>query len=191
LGGGQSLYTWWRNREITSIPFADYLQKKPQGEWLELKGAILDLPSASTVEKRGKITGLYIPLRTSSTDESNVQVLLHTEDKQYVGLIEELKNKDQKAALEYVLKNGDRLWPVRDVRGVVEFGIFGNDRHREQLAKLNSRLASDFVTVEDGKQPNPWLGGGMLLGGLILLFTYLPRSVGRPALMAKDGLASP
>lgn len=172
-GGGQHLYTWNRNKQITSMTMEDYLKKKPDAEWIEIKEVTLDLPKAAAVKKGDKVKSLYIPIIADRGDEGPAHLVLHTESDEYQAVMRELNATPQDKMMMFILANGSRLWPKKDIRGLVEFGISSNDKHRDQLSKLSMKLTPDFVMVKDGDKPDAVLGGVMFGGGVLVLASFL------------------
>ncbi len=180
--GGEDLYTWFRNKQITSITLTEYLKKKPEAEWLEIKGATLDIPGAAMRKGLGdEITELYIPLITNRGEEGPARVVLHTKDLGFRVLYKELSVLPEEKVIEFVLKNSARLWPKHDVRVLVDFGISSKKKEREKLSALKLNLAPDFVLVKEGEEPKLGFGGFAVGGGLLLLGSTLFGRKGGPS----------
>ena len=153
---GQGLYTALTNRHPVSMTFAEYAQKRPAGKWVELKATQLDVAGATWFGFLVPHSDVYIPLRAvDAQPDAKVCALLVTHDPATVALVGEMKAiADEKSALEFVLKNHERLMPVRDVRGVLQFGIESESDKRRKIAKLNDNLAPNFVVIADGEHPS-------------------------------------
>ena len=152
---GQEIYAALTNRHPLSMNFAEYAQKRPAGKWVELKAAQLVLPAATWFGFLTAHSDIYIPLRAAdSQPDAKVCALLVTHDPAMIALVEEMKAMaDEKSALAFVIENHARLLPVRDVSGVLQFGINSESEKRRKIARLNDNLAADFVVIEDGKHP--------------------------------------
>ena len=182
--GGQGLYTVLTNRHPLSMTFAEYAQKRPAGKWVELKGARLDITGATWFGVLSPVSDLYIPLLAADAPrDSKVCALLVTNDSAAIALVGEMKEiTDEKAALAFMLKNQERLRPVRDVSGVLQFGVDSSDKKRRKIAKLNQDLTADFVVIEDGKRPGILSALGLLAAGFVAAWLcWFRRSGGSAA----------
>lgn len=182
-GGGQGVYTALKNRSPLEIAVADYVKAKPDAEWVVLKNAQLNLLEAAHRERLGKITEVFIPVR--SPDEAidgKVQVLMSTKNKDILDALADLENSSdtEKGVLEAASRHADRLFMRRDVTGLIQFGIDSDSKTRDKLAGLDMNLAKDFVILEEGKSPE--LGGSVitLLFGLVVGVFMLRRAAKTP-----------
>ena len=177
IGGGQSIYTVFKNRKITEVTIESLVANKPDAEWLRIQGGVLDTmnsayPSSFGV---GKATSLYVPLVPQKTDSTQTQihVLVLTKDQALLDFTNELKeledSKTTKAtAANTIMRNVDKLHVARPVEGVVQFGISGDDKKTRKIRKLYDNLAEDAIILEEGEKPSMGTGIAMLLGGLVL-----------------------
>jgi hypothetical protein len=76
------------------------------------------------------------------------------------------------------------MYPTRDVRGLVRFGIDLQEKDRNKLDSLDQNLASDFIIIDEGKKPELGVSAAMFFVGLLLLFWQVKR-------VAKPGPAAP
>jgi hypothetical protein len=177
-GGGQGVYTALSNRQPTAMTYDEYVQKKPRASWLELKDCYLSLPEATVRKSKvgGKIKEAFIPIVAAPGQKGKkVQVLVATQEEGTLNLLNQVNQAtDEHAAAKLVFSNLDKLFPNRTVRGLVRFGVDMKDRDRRKLAEVNENLASDFVVIDEGKEPR--LGGsavalviGLALGAWALL----------------------
>jgi len=152
---GQGLYTALTNRHPVSMTFAEYERQRPDAKWVELKSTQLDMTGVMSSGFVGSVSEVYIPLRAGgSRSDAKVFALLLTRDQGTLDLVREMKMiTDEKAALAFMLKNHERLRPVRDVSGLLQFGIDSESKKRRKIAKLNPDLAADFIVIEEGKRP--------------------------------------
>ena len=166
---GQGIYTALTNRHPLSMDFAEYARKRPDGKWVELKATELDVAGATWFGLLGAVSEVYVPLRAAGVaPDAKVVALLLTREPATLDLVREMKAiTDDKAAIMFVLKNHDRLMPVRDVSGLLQFGIDSESDKRRKIARLNDNLATDFVVIEDGKHPESIL---MLLWLIVASF---------------------
>jgi hypothetical protein len=171
-GGGQGLYTALKNRAPHSITFAEYVHTKPDREWVELKDTRLDFLSAIT-KSIGTPTDAYIPLHApDEPDDAKVPALLHTKDAAMLDLVKQIKAlPDEKATIEFMVKNRERIFPRQTVSGLVEFGVDSNSKKRRKIAKLNANLAENFAIINHNDKPDLMLG--IILVGVALPVTWL------------------
>lgn len=175
-GGGQGVYTAATNRQPTSYDFETYLSDRPQDKWLTLSDTQLDLTQATYSQTRfiGTVREAYIPV-FSATDEGrdSIDVVIQTKDKtmiQTIQAIEEAFSQNNKASLDYIAKNQDKIFPEDDISGLVMYGIEVDDDTRIELNDLyGDVLADDFVFIEEGARPKFLVSGAFFTVGIALL----------------------
>lgn len=180
-GGGQGVYTALKNRQPLEITVSDYIAKKPNAEWVTLKDAQLNLLEAAHKERLGKISEIFIPVRPKgeSTD-GPVHILLSTKDDAIVAALEDLNKSSgtMKEALNAASRHADKLFMQKDVSGLIRFGIDSDDKTRAKLAKLDMKLAPDFVIMNDGAAPSLF-GSISMLGIGVLIGFFMLRKAGK------------
>jgi hypothetical protein len=178
-GGGQGVYTALKNRQPLEITVTDYIAKKPNAEWVTLKDAQLNLLEAAHKERLGKISEIFIPVRPKgeSTD-GPVHILLSTKDDAIVAALEDLNKSsgNMKEALNAASRHADKLFMQKDVSGLIRFGIDSDDKTRAKLAKLDMKLAPDFVIMNDGAAPSLFGSMSMLGIGVLVGFFKLRKA---------------
>ena len=169
--GGQGLYTSVKNRAPMELACENYDEVKPNQEWLKLTGCELNVMESSYMEENGKITELYIPARGPGEEEGDpIYVLVATDDKELLAITNEMMNlESEEQLMSYFARNRSKLYFTRDVQGLVRYGVDLDDSDRAELAGLDDTLASDFVIVDDGKEPGFAKSLGFLGGGIVLL----------------------
>ena len=182
-GGGQGVYTALKNRSPLEISVADYVKSKPSAEWVVLKDAQLNLLEAAHRGRLGKITEVFIPVR--SPDEAidgEVHILMSTKDKEILDALADLeKSSDtEKGVLEAASRHAGKLFMRRDVTGLVQFGIESDTKTRSKLAGLDMNLTKDFVILEEGKSPALGVSLMMLAIGLLVGVFMLGRAAKTP-----------
>ena len=182
--GGQGLYTSVKNRAPMELACEHYDDVKPNKEWLRLTGCELNLMESSYMEENGKAVELFIPARGPGEQEGDpISVLVATDDKELLALTNEMMNFETEAQLmRYFSMNRSKLYFKRDVQGLVRYGVDLDDSDRAELAGLDAALASDFVIVDDGKDPAFGKSLGFLGGGIVLFL-----GVGAAAAGSEDG----
>lgn len=180
-GGCQGVYTAVKNRKPLEITVSDYIAQKPSAEWVTLMDAQLNLLEAAHKERLGKISEIFIPVRPKgeSTD-APVHILLSTKDDAIVAALEDLNKSTgtMKEAMNAASRHADKLFMQKDVSGLIRFGIDSDDKTRRKLAKLDMKLASDFVILNDGAAPSLFGGVSMLGLGMVVGF-FMLRGVGK------------
>lgn len=180
-GGCQGVYTALKNRQPLEVTVSDYIAKKPNAEWVTLKDAQLNLLEAAHKERLGKISEIFIPVRPKgeSTD-GPVHILLSTKDDAIVAALEDLNKSSgtMKEALNAASRHADKLFMQKDVSGLIRFGIDSDDKTRAKLAKLDMKLAPDFVIMNDGAAPSLF-GSMSMLGIGVLIGFFMLRKAGK------------
>jgi hypothetical protein len=182
-GGGQGVYVAATNRQPTVVSYEQYVATKPRASWLELTDCVLSLTDASVrssrFEKRAQEA--FIPVHPAGDFQGKVHVVVATEDKATLDLIDRLNAApDQAAALKLLGENAGQMFQKRSVRGLVRFGIDMQDKDRRKLSSLDANLAEDFIVIDEGKQPELATRLAMLIGGL-LLAAFLIRRMLQPS----------
>jgi len=169
--GGQGLYTSVKNRAPMELACGNYDEVKPSKEWLKLTGCELNVMESSYMEENGKVTELFIPARGPGEEEGDpIYVLVATDDKDLLAVTNEMMSLESEDELmSYFAKNRSKLFFTRDVEGLVRYGVDLDDSDRAELAGLDDTLATDFVIVDDGKEPRLAKSLGFLGGGIVLL----------------------
>jgi len=173
--GGQGLYTALMNRKPTVMSYDDYLKNKPKVYWLQLTNCFLSLPDASCVTRMRVITEVYAPVHSLNEPAgARILVLVATKAPEVLSLARELDNlTSKKEAEQFMEKNRDRLFPKKDVQGLVRFGLDLKSEEHSQLAALDKDLAPDFIIVDDGKKPEFATSLGLFLAGLAIPLVML------------------
>jgi len=92
--------------------------------------------------------------------------------------------KSDAETLAWAVKNHERLFPKRDVSGLVRFGLEMKDEERSKLMKLQENADRDFILLNDGSKPNLISGLGYSGAGVLIL-------LGAIAFLRKGRDASP
>jgi len=178
--GGQDLCTALMNTKPTVMSYDDYVQKRPKADWLKLTHCRLILPDAAFKSYGGSRipTELFIPVEGLDSDKgSKTVVILATRNPEFIATCREMMNlKSESEGMVWALKNHERVFPQRDISGLVRFGIELKDKERAQLAKLQANTVQDFIILDDGSKPSLASGLGfsgagfmMLVGGIAFL----------------------
>jgi hypothetical protein len=188
-GGGQSLYTSFKNRQPTEVTLESLTDKKPDAEWLRIKGGTLAAMSAaySSAFGVGKAQSVYVPLvLPSGPGRESIHVVVLTKDPALVKFANDAKELGKKepseaASLEFIVANAQNLKVSRTVEGLVQFGIESTDKERQELGKHFPNLADDAIILKEGEKPSMTTGIGCLLAGTTLGAILLLRSQRKPA----------
>lgn len=178
-GGGQGIYTALRNHKPAEFTVADFIATKPDVEWITLKDARLSLLEAAHKELAGKVTEVFIPVRPKDGNaDQPVHILLSTKEPEMTGAVENLKNSSgsKEEAVKAVARHAEKLVMLRDVSGLVRFGLDADSKTRDKLAKLHLKLTDDFVILDEGKKPDIYAGSLMFGAGLVVGFFMLRKA---------------
>jgi hypothetical protein len=180
--GGRNTYLSLRNRNPVRMTCADFVDYRPNLEWVQLSECEADLQhiDVETTEARPgyprRPTTVYIPLRSRGAVEGRVFLLLASDDSSLLSL------GDMSAARRQapVLKG--------TIEGTIELSIDRSNRDRELLHNLDLNLGAEFVILDHGSKPLPlWLAVAALATGVFGLTTmgrwlYRRRKHRTPAL---------
>ena len=174
--GGQGAYVALKNPEPLKITVADYIAKKPNAEWMTLQEAQVSLVEAAYKARLGKVSEVFIPVRpiAESTDVP-VHILLSTDNQAVVAALQHLSRSGgtMEKKVDTAARQADNLFMWQDITGLTRYGIFYDLLMRARLARLNMKLAEDFVILNDGASPNLLVSLSMVVGGLLIWFFML------------------
>lgn len=166
VAGSQAVYTGIRNRSPLEITCADYLAQKPAAGWLRLKGCALDLADATFFKDKdsNRIKTAFIPIRpVGASDSTPLQLLLQTQGSAYLDVLHKIEavGSDEARMTEFMTANVDKVFPEKDVEGLIAWGIDVEEKQLAEIRRLNESLHPEFKIIMDGSAPS--LGFGLLL----------------------------
>lgn len=172
VAGGQAVYTGIRNRSPLEVSCADYLAQKPAGEWLRLKGCALDLADATFFKDKDsdRIKTAFIPIRpVGASDSAPLELLLQTQGSAYLDVLNKIQavGNDEARLTEYMTANADKVFPEKDVEGLIAWGIDVEEKQLDEIRRLNKSLKPDFKILMDGAAPSLGFGLLMIAGGFV------------------------
>ncbi len=173
-GGGQGLWTALRNREATTMTCAAWIAERPSAGWVRLTDCELMVDEATYESLLGGTTvrKAWIPVRAPGV-EGATPLVLRTKDKAITGMMTELletaESADDAAIDAFAAKYAGAMRPVRDIDGLVAWGIDLKSDEYEQVQEIGGEiLAEDFVVVDDGGKPSLGMSVGFTLAGVVL-----------------------
>ena len=169
--GGQGLYTSIKNREPMELACGHYGEVKPNREWVKLTDCELDVMESSYMEESGKVVELFIPARGPGEEEGDtIDVLVATKDAELLAAVNQLVLLESEVELtRFIAERGRELHVIRDVQGLVRYGVDLDESDRADLQGLDGNLAEDFVIIDDGNDPGFMKSVGIFGGGIVLL----------------------
>lgn len=193
IGGGQSVYTGIKNRKPTDITLEELIRSKPENEWLNVTGGVLDTMNSAYTSTLGvgDAKSIYVPLVPKDVDssEGTIHMLVLTKDAELVGFTNEARKMeeskaDDASAMEFILKNRAKMRVERPIMGLVQFGMTSNDKKTRKIRALYDNLAEDAIILEEGEKPSAGQGAIMLLAGLGLGGFLIMRAAKSPSAAA-------
>jgi hypothetical protein len=191
LAGGIALLVFGYKGCSDSIKFRapikmtaqEFLKKKPQEGWYEIKGGTMLLTEAKFEVHQGKYETkeptvqnaniFYLPVHAGKNIDSKTTLVLKTNDASIKSHMIELdgangvKPEEQEA---WLAQHRDSIVVQRDIKGMIEAGVLPEGSDTNELSKLGEELGSDFVVIKEGTQPaGLGKGVGMAAGGVALL----------------------
>jgi hypothetical protein len=173
IAGSQGIYVTLKNREPVAITTTDFIAKKPDAEWLVLKEAEVSLAEAAYVAWMGNISQVFIPVRPSRQSITEpIHILLSTEDEAVVAALKKLREYGgtKEKTIAAASRQADKLFMQKDLSGLIRYGLVSDFLTRFRLARLDLPLAEDFVILDDGATPAPYLPVALLGGSLLIWF---------------------
>ena len=177
IAGCQGIYVTLRNPEPVEIKTTDFIEKKPDAEWLVLKDAEVSLTEAAYKSWMGSISKVYIAVRPigQSTKEP-IHVLLATDDEAVTTALKKLSQyggETKEKTVTAASQQAEKLFIKKDLSGLIRYGLVSDFITRFRLIRLNLPLAEGFVILDEGETPTPYLPLAMLGGGLLIWFFML------------------
>jgi hypothetical protein len=170
--GGQKLFTALTNRKPTVMSYEDFARTKPEAAWLVITNCRLDLTRACYKSYVGDKTPtrFYIAVCDRDLSSNSIRILLKTSDPALVGTMREMESfKSEAEAKAWGTRNWERLFPRRNVTGLVCSGIDLDSNERADLSRAVKGLADDFVILEADAQPSLVAGLSLITSGLAVL----------------------
>ncbi len=168
-GGGQGLHTWANHRQPLEISCGDFAATRPPAVWLRLTDCEIDVHRPASLSLFGG--EVFLPVGTPGAGVGTpTHVMVVTRDAatmDLVGSAEALAGKAADAVAN----------PVRDVQGLVRFGIELDDSDHSRLRHRDESLAADFVIVDEGEQPRLWFSLTFFCLGLLIAIRIPRRMV--------------
>ena len=168
--GAHDLHRALKNRSPLVISYADYVKTQPKTSWLAITNCVVDLGRSCYEPARGEseIAKLYAPLAAKGDADEPVHVLLATTDRDLIATLREVeKLKTDQEVERWGATNGHRLFPRRNVTGLVQSDLDMKSTIRNRLASLVKD--ADFVILAEGEQPTLGSPIGMFVSGFALL----------------------
>lgn len=170
--GGQKLYTALANRKPTVMSYSEYVRTKPSAKWLVLTNCQLDLPNGCISHESGDINGkwneYYVPVLNPDAPKEQAYVLYKTTDATIFRPLKEMEGlKTDEEVKAWVKNNFDRVYPRRNVSGLVAFGLDSNDNVRD-LKELEKDMPENFIVLDANAQPTLAAGIGYTGAGLAM-----------------------
>lgn len=167
--GGQKIYTALGNRKPAVMSYSEYARTKPSASWLVLTNCKLDIPHTCYLTKNGATEAYYIPVFDPDAPKEKAYVLYKTTDPSISAILKEMDGLKTDDEIRTWLKaNMNRVFPRRDVSGLVAFGIESSD-NRQELERVQENMADHFVILNANAQPSLAVGIGFMGAGLGIL----------------------
>ncbi len=176
-GGIQGVYTYLANPEPIRLTCAEYAERRPDAAWVHLSDCAPAVMEAVSLGFGGRIKELYVPLFPPDAHEDSLAVvLLATEDPVLLELFKELIAIEEAPETDDLEIDARLLGPVaaasrvREVKGLIQFGLELDDDDRDQIADHVGRAVTDFVIVDEDAEPElTWPATATGLGLLIAI----------------------
>lgn len=92
-GGGQGLYTAFKNRQPLVITCQEYLDQRPSAEWVTITEARFDFLNSAVMQSKigDRTTEVFIPLRGKvDNPDRSIQLLLASKKPETISLLENI-----------------------------------------------------------------------------------------------------
>lgn len=174
--GGYGLWLTTKTSQPALLTLDEYVKDRPAARWVRLTSCKLNLLEASyTQNTNGSIKDLYVPVYSNNDpNPTKIDVLLHVNDADTVKLLDAMHDlKDEAEILNYLALYRERIFPHRDVEGVIRFAGEFPEEQRAVLKKMAADLAPNFVVLNENELPERGPAGSFLIGGVLLALIAL------------------
>jgi hypothetical protein len=176
-GGGQGLYTYYKNSKPTEYTIGDLYGKKPTEKWLKITNCYLDLTQACYfgIDVPDEV---YVPLLSEDDkDAKRVCAFAVFKDKNIAKLCYLIINTKDEGKLDgYLQEYSKTIWQSGiTVNGVVQYGIDLDSKIKRRLTASFPNTTEDFLIIEDNTQPSVGAGYFFLIVGIMLLIYNLVK----------------
>ena len=167
--GIQSLYVYFANTKPIEVSIEQLISNPPRAKWVRVTGGQINLIGSAALEEgfQKKIAGVYVPIHPEGKEEAEVSVLLLSTDPELLALVRQFhvldEAKDGEAeVLKLAMKNARVILQRRPFEGLIQFGLFPDDRDIFQIRKTLPNIVRKPIIIEEGKKPTIFEGMGIL-----------------------------
>ncbi len=183
IAGVQDIRETRANPEPIQHTVDTYLKTRPDGEWVRLTNGNLDVLDAAyeaSSFNEDNIQKLYIPMYAEEeTEYETISILVMTDSSEMIALYQEADEVSEDDFYDFIAENFERLFPSRDVQGMVTLGTSLDSEEEEELHDLYPSLTNDFIILDEGGEPGGILWGVFLIiVGLVILAVLLMIVIG-------------
>ncbi len=190
VGGARMIYLGVKNREPVTVTVKNYLEHRPEADWLHLTQAHVDFAECASGGFLGIVNELYIPVRPVGQDRSEpVRILLKTKNRTLTQMMMQVSlAKGDPAKMDKVLKENPLLVSgLSEATGLVQSGLDNDSKARSKLDTLDMNLAKDYVIIDGDDAPSLAAGVIFLIIGLVLCWViFVKRLPARVSMFSRD-----
>lgn len=171
--GGDGVYEYVQARSVEVIPCDALASAPPKGVYLRVTGCVVDLVGAAYLEKKKGLqvvsSEVIAPLRRPNASQGELaRIFVSTRDPKALDLVGRMiayqLHDDRMAQL--FKDQGQALRAKRDVEGLARRGFRDDGSTRSEVERLSKNAGSDFVILDEGRQPELLLPALALALGL-------------------------
>lgn len=168
--GIQNLYVYFTNPKPIEVSIEQLITNPPRAKWVRVIGGRINLmdSAVSEVGSQKEIAEVYVPIHPEGKDEAMVSVLLLSTDPKLLAVARQFHSLDQTkdselGGLKIAMGNSDVILQKRPFEGLIQSGLFRDDRVIFQIRKTLPNIVRMPIIIEEGKKPNILEGLGLLL----------------------------
>jgi hypothetical protein len=168
--GIQNLYVYFTNSKPIEVSIEQLMSNPPRAKWVRVTGGQINLidAAASEVGFNKEIDRIYVPIHPEGKEVAPVSVLLLSTDPELLAVVrqfhalDEAKNSEVEG-LKLAIKNSRLILQKRPFEGLIQSGLFKDDRVTFQISKVLPNIVNEPIIIEEGKEPTILEGLGILL----------------------------
>jgi hypothetical protein len=185
--GGVEILEYFKFPRVQVVPYAQFVQKRPQEGWFRITGGRADV--MNTMQTTGRTSHdkqFYVPWISSrvpsNMSASNaVDASLPAEPCFLIVSTTNTKLMEVSGIVTRVATSGQGTnyanasaveFPTQDVEGMLVTGLHSDNKMRKKIA-ATANVAEDYVILEEGRKPSFLKGLGIIGVGLILLVAQI------------------